>query len=184
MQHPSKLTLLSALLLVVSADRAAAAPPDPTEPPGTPRLDLQGDPLPPGALFRLGTFSPDGKVVAALGGDGLRLWDAATRKEVHRIESLQDKDPCLTFLDGLLASGDSKGDILFWDVKTGKQFRQFTRTGRGVLYLCASPDGKLLASSHDKDTAAVRLWDVSTGKELFSLYGTRNNSRGCLEHLG
>src|SRR4051812_41665624 len=62
------------------------------------RTDLYGDPLPPGALARMGTvrlrhgshvcgvaFSPDGKAVAAAAGDGLRLWDVSSGKEVRRL---------------------------------------------------------------------------------------------------
>src|SRR5207249_3858491 len=45
-----------------------------------------------------------------------------------------------------------------------------------VFSLCVSPNGKLLASSHYQDSAAVRLWDVSTGKKLHSLRGTRDGS--------
>src|SRR5205823_7529827 len=60
--------------------------------------DRFGDPLPPRVLARLGTvrlrhggqiyqiaFSPRGQTLASTGRDGmLRLWDAATGKELHR----------------------------------------------------------------------------------------------------
>src|SRR5205085_3234171 len=65
---------------------------------GSVRADFFGDPLPPHARARLGTirlrhgstinavtFSPDGKTLAAAAQDqSLRLWDAATGKELKR----------------------------------------------------------------------------------------------------
>src|SRR5881392_2533998 len=73
----------------------AHAPGSPDQP--LPRVDRHGDPLPQGALLRLGTvrfrhpdstsalaLSPDGRTVATLGSGTLRVWDAATGKQLHR----------------------------------------------------------------------------------------------------
>src|SRR5437868_1480234 len=73
--------------------------PDHTPLPGMKRVDLYGDPLPEGAVARLGTtrwrhdgeawataFSPNGKVLACAAFNGLiYLWDTATGREIRRL---------------------------------------------------------------------------------------------------
>src|SRR5262249_51283047 len=73
----------------VGDDQPSAAP--------APRSDAFGDPLPDGALARMGTlrwrqgsgigfvgFIEDGKQVLTASADGFRVWDVATGKEVRR----------------------------------------------------------------------------------------------------
>src|SRR5262249_9125895 len=62
---------------------------------GPPRLDRFGDPLPVGALARLGSlrfhrcscaaYSTDGKIIVTADGDELNLWDAATSRNIRRL---------------------------------------------------------------------------------------------------
>src|SRR5262245_4127107 len=88
------LLFISPLLLAASSP-ARSEPPEEKKPP---RVDLYGDPLPEGALARLGSarwrhdegvaavvFSPDGKMLASASNDGIiRLCELATGKEIRQ----------------------------------------------------------------------------------------------------
>src|SRR5262245_39627114 len=87
-----------ALPLLTSAEDKLPDPPSKQAPKfDKPRLDLYGEPLPPGALARLGTirfrsegenfllrFAPDGKTLTSVGTDALHVWDVGTGKEIRR----------------------------------------------------------------------------------------------------
>src|SRR5437868_14119852 len=90
--------LWTALLALAPAPAALA------EAPAHP--DGYGDPLPPGAVARLGTarlcqpgasalaFAPDGKTLAALDDFGdLVLWEVATGRELRRLPPLPPNFP-------------------------------------------------------------------------------------------
>jgi WD40 repeat protein len=141
-------------------------------------VDACGDPLPPGALVRLGTvrlrhgyivqclaFSPDGKVLASGSEDcTVRLWDVQTGKEVRRIGWHTGRVESVAFSpDGkVLASCGQDGTVRLMEVATGRQ-RLAPLTTRGPGYVVAfSPDGKTLAASD----CSVRVWDAVSGKPL------------------
>jgi hypothetical protein len=63
------------------------------------RTDRYGDPLPEGAIARIGTtrfrdssnvysvcYSPDGKILASIGSAGVRMWNAVTGKELQNYD--------------------------------------------------------------------------------------------------
>src|SRR5690242_10848361 len=89
MSTPS--VMLGAFLTLLPTLPLLGAPPKKSE---TARVDSYGDPLPPGAVARLGTvrlrhshcmaFSLDGKLLATAGHKFIRLWETATGKEVRR----------------------------------------------------------------------------------------------------
>jgi WD40 repeat protein len=144
--------------------------------------DTHGDPLPAGALARLGTvrfrtggrilcavYSPNGKMLAAgCGDDPVHLWDAETGKEL-----LQIKDPWVSALafspDGaLLATGGSLQTVRLWKTSTGQPFGAALKGHQGpIKALAFSPDGSLLATAGQDRT--IRLWAVLERKLLATL---------------
>lgn len=124
----------------------------------------------------------DGQMqVAKASGETLAL-DLQPRLELVRTigDSSKIDSPLTDRVNALAFSPDGKtlatgsgdpsrsGEIMLWDVATGKLVRTLSKPHKdAVLALDFSADGKLLASgSADR---AVRLWEVATGKQLRNL---------------
>jgi RNA polymerase sigma factor (sigma-70 family) len=156
--------------------------------------DVFGDPLPPGAVARLGTrrlngfseptgvlFSPDGKKVAAVGPYGITIWDAADgRKLVERTD-------CNVAPHAAGWRADGTG-IAVVQLRDGTWFvSAFTDPGeklpstpatlpRGlpatnIRYLALSPDGNHVAvvQGHDDKQFSIDLLPATPGRRLSSV---------------
>jgi WD40 repeat protein len=133
--------------------------PDPT------KSSELGKPLAtPAQLFRI-RYSPDGKVLAAGGSDGLvRRWDVSG-KEPAELPSLKGHNGWvtgLTFGDAGLFTSDSWGRLTGWDAE-GKQTWTVDAAHDGWARAVAKPQAALVATC-GKD-GFVRLWDVKGGKK-------------------
>jgi WD40 repeat protein len=149
------------------------------------RVDLQGDPLPEGALTRLGTtrfsdsdflygasLSPDGKILALSTRHGISLLDAATGKKLRSFRSDRTGERFLFTPDGKkLVSTEGSGGIEIIDVASGKSVQaaleQPARLSGRVSF---SADGKLFAAAHEDvsrrgEKGAAYVWDIS-GKQV------------------
>ncbi len=147
---------------------------------GPPALDAHGDPLPPGALLRMGTqrlrhggalkslaWSPDGQTLA-VGSGGLdfavRLWDVATGKEIRAFEKQQTGFFQVAFSpDGsLVASVDRRGGLYLWDALTAK-VRNVRKLSEQATVSFAS-NGKSFITIDEKGQAC--LLETATLKTL------------------
>ncbi len=155
-----------------------------------PRVDRYGDVLPPGAVARLGTIrfrqaswtssvacSPDGKWLATADERVVRLWDAATGKDVREYRGPTDAVRSVAYSpDGkTIAAGAIDETVFVWDAATARELHRFK--GQRVklfsfertIQVAFAPGGKALVSCGADET--IRLWDLTTGKELRRFQG-------------
>jgi WD40 repeat protein len=163
---PFRTCLALALCLFLAGSTVRGEPPAERQLPRDrrARLDLYGDPLPDGAVARLGTtrFRPGGE-----------SWLAES-----------DSFALALSPDGkLLATGDG-GNVRFWEVATGKELRS-VYLGFSVRAVVFSPDGKLFtAHVDDTDPGAdmakhtLHVGEVAGGKVHHQLLKKRS---GCRE---
>jgi RNA polymerase sigma factor (sigma-70 family) len=162
--------------------------------------DRYGDPLPAGAVARLGTtrlrhgssvyfvaFLAEGKQVLSAGEDGVvRLWDVATGEEVHHFSAPKkrsaandahapppDSTVALSPDGKTLATCDGDDPVRFWDTTSGRETSQVSGIKKAL-----TGDIAALALAPDGKTLAVAspcgpllLWDLTTGKELRRIVG-------------
>ena len=157
--------LLGVWLVLVGSTPADAQP--------AARTDRYDDPLPPGAIARVGTvrlrhpgtgslaFSPNGAVLASAGiDDSIRLWDVGTGKDLHRLA--QKSVSCVLFTpDGkTLATGNTDSSVRLWEVSTGRERHCLLGHRDVIRQIAFSPDGRMLASASGDTTALI--WDVGS----------------------
>jgi WD40 repeat protein len=175
--------------LLLAAGPARGQPGEPRKP----LVDRYGDPLPAGAIARLGTprfrnvddfylrsqpslaWTPDGRFVVSGGGGRAVVWDAETGKEIRRLGSDHAYGPASVSADGKRLvvggwSGTPGKHVAVYEFATGQMMFRFgpepTHTDCHARF---SPDGALLAThgmSRDID-----LIDGRNGEPLHRLKG-------------
>jgi TIR domain/WD domain, G-beta repeat len=125
-------------------------------------------------------FSPDGRTLAAAGGDGTILrWDTRTHTPIGRpLHGGQGTIHSLAYSpDGsVLGTAGEDGTVWLRSARTLKRLgRPLTRHAKHgpVWSLAFSPDGQMLATAGNDYT--VRLWDVRTHAQLGRPLNHNNN---------
>ena len=140
-----------------------------------------------GTAIEAAAISPDGRTIVTKQDFSLRIRDAATGKEIRKIELQRVKafvsysrNEWVAFTpDGKAIAVTSQGKVIHLiDFASGKTIRDFSNDNpesnlhsdfSTVLGIAFSPDGKWMASggfANNQGNYFARLWEVKTGKEL------------------
>jgi WD40 repeat protein len=161
--------------------------------PQAPRMDALGDPLPPGAVARLGTlrlkhapgqrrnilaavFSQDGKMVATRDDNGLsvRLWNVATGKEIRGPWSSPNRNASTVAIspDGTTVAiatfqitAPRAAYITLYDIQGQREIKAFGGLRNAPTALAFERNGKTLVTA---GFGTVAWWDIGRGKEIRS----------------
>ncbi|MHC5541380.1 WD40 repeat domain-containing protein, partial [Singulisphaera rosea] len=121
-------------------------------------------------------FDPEGRRLATTAEDGIvRVWDVARGELLQSFSGHQKAAGGVAFCpDGkrLASSSGEERTIIVWDTSEGKKLLTIAGHPGSNDELAFSPDGKRIASAV-KD-GSIRLWDSSTGEEVFSIRDSVN----------
>jgi WD40 repeat protein len=205
-RHHPFLAAAACLFLAWAAGALPAAQPaagDPAPPKGEQaRTDQHGDPLPAGAIARLGTvrlrechtvialaLSPDGKVLASAAAANIglvHLWDTATGKEIRELPALGGVTSLAFSPDGKwLAFGDAAATVHVCNAAAGEARQRLwglpdrpDRRGERddhpglIRFVAFAADSKTLTAGSTR--GAVRAWEIPGGKELRQVKATKD----------
>jgi WD40 repeat protein/serine/threonine protein kinase len=106
-------------------------------------------------------FSPDGAMLAAGGGGGVRLWDSRTGRLNATLQELDRVVLTVAFSpDGKkLASGGYDRQVKLWSVPDSELITSYKGHSDWIQSITFSPDGSTLASASADGT--TRLWNVT-----------------------
>jgi WD40 repeat protein/serine/threonine protein kinase/tetratricopeptide (TPR) repeat protein len=130
-------------------------------------------------------YSPDGHRLASASQDRtVKVWDAATGQELRSFKAHTGQVWSVAFSSNgqrLATAGDQTAKM--WDVRGEPDVLTLKGFPSGVADVAFSPDGQRLATAAGiqqgigastliAGEAATKVWDASTGRELFALPGT------------
>src|SRR5262245_37031605 len=156
------------------------------------RADLAGDPLPEGALSRLGTrrwrtpgrvwslaFGKDGKTLLVGAGTSLLLWDLEKNERRRSFQGHRGVVGSIALLpDGaraMTAAGD--GTMALWNLETGARIRTYEGHRERVWTVALSKDGATALSAGMDGT--LGLWKVETGERIRTFEGGHKGPVMC-----
>jgi len=114
-------------------------------------------------------FSPDGTQVVVGAGDGVaRCWDSASGRLLGTLSGHGTGLLDVAFsADGRRIATASDPEARVWDASSHRALAEIRGHSQGIYSLALTSDGGKLVTGSEDFTA--RVWDASTGKELYSL---------------
>jgi len=120
-------------------------------------------------------FSPDGRQIISSDGKTIKLWNAASGREIR---SFTDTSNWVTSIalspDGKYIVSSGGKIIKLWYLASGREIKDFIGHRGNVKAVAFSPNGRQIVScSHDWNPSdrsnidnTIRIWDVASGREI------------------
>lgn len=113
-------------------------------------------------------FTPDSRVLISGGLDGIKVWDIVPQRPIYTLASYGFPTHALAVNPNgyILASGDSKGRVIFWNLRTGTTISEFSAHNDNITGLAYTPDGSRIVTSSEDRT--IKVWDAATRQLLYT----------------
>ncbi len=115
--------------------------------------------------------SSNSKILVSGALDGIKMWDLLQQRPLGTLRRLGNSTYTVAISPNnqILASGDERGEIQLWDLKSGKLIRTFVAHSRSVTSVAFAPgeesaNGISTLVSASGDNRTIKLWDTKTGK--------------------
>lgn len=135
-------------------------------------------------------YSLDGNYLVSIGDDGLILWDINQNKATQKWQDKKDTLSTAAFSpdNHQVVAGSKNGDLIFWDVASGKQLALIpdkdTSGSKNISSMITSisfsKDGKQLLTAHEG--GMLKLWDANTRKSLKAWSGHQGGTNEAVFH--
>jgi WD40 repeat protein len=126
----------------------------------------------------LAAWSPSGEQFAIATNYGVALYDARTRQQLRFIETAGYVRSLAFSPDGVsLAVGTHDGQVIIWEVASGRLLHTFADNPGPVTNVRWSPGGRLLAVQSEIPNGGIppvrvaKVWDVATARVALDLQG-------------
>ncbi len=133
-------------------------------------------------LVSMLAFSRDGKTVLTGSTAEVKVWDAATGKELASHKCPDRAPPIALSPDGKTVAyldADAR-TVILWDLESGKAKVTVKTAPANTLSVAFSPDGRYFAtgggqfaSNGQPADTGIQIWDAASGKEVASLTGEK-----------
>ncbi len=125
-------------------------------------------------------WSPNGQMLVSSADDFTGIWNAETGELCQKL-----KEPHIYSTtwspDGRFLASGGIFCIHLWDVENGKGYRRLIPTIPVPIFCVAwSPDGEILASGAHSESENLQLWEVKTGRLLYTFRGHSDNVRSVV----
>lgn len=119
-------------------------------------------------------FSPDGRLLAAVGRNSVELWDAVSGQHIAKLKhDTSVHDACFSSDGKMIATASSDKTARIWQTEDGEELNRFDYRGDARAVAFGANDKTLAVGGR---SVAIEIWDIELGTMKDRLYGGSVNT--------